>query len=152
MTDIKLTDNQWIKIRKFLFQDPNAYVGKDEACRKVVEAVKWVSRSGAQWRLLPSEYGYWNTIYKRFASWCKAGVWQRMFDYFVDDPDMENGMIDSTVVRAVLATPLIRSKLRRFLVRQPYENTCDGVHSALGVLELPRQSEAVNLMLSEYLD
>lgn len=100
MTDIKLTDNQWIKIRKFLLQDPNAYVGKDEACRKFVEAVKWVSRSGAQWRLLPSEYGNWNTIYKRFARWCKAGVWQRMFDYFVDDPDMGNGMIDSTVVRA----------------------------------------------------
>ena len=100
MTDIKLTDNQWIRIRKFLLQDLNAYVGKDEACRKFVEAVKWVSRSGAQWRLLPSEYGNWNTIYKRFARWCKAGVWQRMFDYFVDDPDMENGMIDSTVVRA----------------------------------------------------
>jgi len=47
MTDIKLTDNQWTKIRNFLLQDPNAYVGKDEeACRRFVEAVKWVSRSG----------------------------------------------------------------------------------------------------------
>ncbi len=101
MTDIKLTDNQWTKIRNFLLQDPNAYVGKDDgACRRFVEAVKWVSRSGAQWRLLPDSYGKWNTIYKRFARWCEAGVWYRMFDYFVDDPDMENGMIDSTIVRA----------------------------------------------------
>ena len=30
----------------------------------------------------------------------RLGVWQRMFEYFVDDPDMENGMIDSTIVRA----------------------------------------------------
>ena len=101
MTDVKLTDNQWTKIRDFLKSDPNAYIGKDEeACRAFVEAVKWVSRSGAQWRLLPSEYGKWNTIYKRFVRWCENGVWQRMLDHFADDPDMENGMIDSTIVRA----------------------------------------------------
>lgn len=101
MTDVKLTDNQWTKIRGFLVADPNAYVGKDEmACRKFVEAVKWVSRSGAQWRLLPESYGKWNSIYKRYVRWCEKGVWQRMFAHFADDPDMENGMIDSTIVRA----------------------------------------------------
>ena len=101
MTDVRLKDDQWTKIRDFLLQDPNAYVGKDEeACRSFVEAVKWVSRSGAQWRLLPEKYGNWNTIYKRFVRWCKAGVWQRMMEYFANDPDMENGMIDSTIVRA----------------------------------------------------
>lgn len=101
MTDVRLTDEQWTRIRDFLRQDPNAYIGKDEqACRRFVEAVKWISRSGAQWRLLPAEYGNWNSIYKRFARWCMAGVWQRMHAACADDPDMENGMIDSTVVRA----------------------------------------------------
>ncbi|MEO1289100.1 MAG: transposase [Chloroflexota bacterium] len=58
MTDVRLTNNQWTKIQDFLLQDPNAYVGQDEeACRNFVEAVKWVSRSGTQWRLLPKEYG-----------------------------------------------------------------------------------------------
>ncbi len=47
MTEVRLTDNQWTKIREFLLQDPNAYVGKDEeAGRSLVEAVKWVSHSG----------------------------------------------------------------------------------------------------------
>ena len=101
MTDVKLTNEQWTKIRDFLRQDPNAYIGKDEqTCRHFVEAVKWISRSGAQWRLLPGEYGNWNSVYKRFVRWCKAGVWERMLAHFADDPDMENGMIDSTVVRA----------------------------------------------------
>jgi len=101
MTDVRLTDDQWRQIRDFLRQDPNAYVGKDEqACRRFVEAVKWISRSGAQWRLLPAEYGNWNSIYKRFVRWCHAGVWERMLTYFAGNPDMENGMIDSTIVRA----------------------------------------------------
>jgi transposase len=100
MTTVKLTEEQWAKIREFLKQDPNAYVGNEAECRRFVEAVIWISRSGAQWRLLPAENGKWNSVYKRFARWCDQGVWARMLDYFADDPDMENGMVDSTIVRA----------------------------------------------------
>ena len=100
MTDVKLTDNQWNKIRDFLRQDANAYGGNEAECRRFVEAVKWISRSGAQWRLLPAEQGNWNSVYKRFARWCDNGVWERMLEHFADNPDMENGLIDSTIVRA----------------------------------------------------
>jgi len=101
MTTIKLNDTQWEKIRDFIQKEPNAYVGTDKhECRQFMEAVLWMSRSGASWRLLPAEYGKWNSIYKRFVRWCKNGVWERMFLHFADDPDMENGMIDSTIVRS----------------------------------------------------
>ena len=76
MTDVSLTTNQWTKIRDFLRQDPNASVGNEAECRRFVEVVKWLSRSGAQRRLLPREYGNWNSIYKRFARWCDNGVWE----------------------------------------------------------------------------
>ena len=101
MSTVRLEDTQWTKIRAFLKADPNAYVGKnEEECRRFVEAVLWISRSGSQWRLLPTEYGKWNSVYKRFARWCDQGVWERLLVHFAGDPDMENGMIDSTVVRA----------------------------------------------------
>jgi transposase len=101
MTDIRLSDEEWGKIREFLHQESHAYVGRDESsCRRFVEAVKWISRSGAQWRLLPAEYGAWNSVYKRFVRWCVAGVWERMLTALAREPDTEHGMIDATIVRA----------------------------------------------------
>ena len=101
MTDIRLSDADWGKIREFLRQESRAYVGRDEhSCRRFVEAVKWMSRSGAQWRLLPAEFGAWNSVYKRFARWCEAGVFERLLAALARDPDTEHGMIDATIVRA----------------------------------------------------
>lgn len=100
MRPVELRNDQWSKIRKFLRSCPDVYVGNSAQCRRFVEAVLWMARSGAQWRLLPEPYGNWNTVYKRFARWCEKGIWERMHHHFADDPDMENIIIDSTIVRA----------------------------------------------------
>jgi transposase len=100
MTTITLPDNQWTKILAFLQACPHVYVGQESECRRFVEGVLWVLRSGAQWRLLPDTYGKWNSVYKRFARWCDQGVWEQMLGHFVEDPDMESVILDSTVIRA----------------------------------------------------
>ncbi len=100
MTYIRLSDKEWTKIREFLVQEPNVYLGKEADCRLFLDAVLWISRTGAQWRALPKEYGNWNSVYKRFARWSERGVWQRMMAAMTGDADMENGMIDSTIVCA----------------------------------------------------
>lgn len=100
MSTIRIQDDQWTKILAFLRTCPGVYVGQAAACRLFLEGVLWVTRSGAQWRLLPERYGNWNTVYKRFARWCENGIWERMHQHFSDDPDIECLILDSTIVRA----------------------------------------------------
>jgi transposase len=83
MTNAELRDDQWKKIYSFLQHHPRAYAGQEESCRLFLEAVWWILRSGAQWRLLPEKYGPWNSVYKRFARWCDHQVWEDMHQHFV---------------------------------------------------------------------
>ena len=100
MSQVKLNDEQWNKLIKLLRQDMRAYVGDESECRRYVEAVLWITRSGAAWRLLPAEYGRWNTVYKRYSRWCEAGVWERLLAQVSQKTDLEHLILDITIMRA----------------------------------------------------
>ena len=65
MTPTRMTDTQWFHIRSFLATCSGIRVGKDAHCRLFVEALRGMTRMGAPWRALPSEYGKWNSVYGR---------------------------------------------------------------------------------------
>jgi transposase len=96
----RIRDEDWKKIRDILRSGGGVYVGQEEKSRRFLEAVFWIARSGAQWRLLPPEYGNWNSVYKRFARWETKGIWECLFTTCADDPDLEHLLIDSTSIRA----------------------------------------------------
>ena len=56
-------------------------------------------RTGAPWRDLPPEYGKWNTVYRRFNRWKKSGVWEKILEKLIDDPDYEWLMIDASHIK-----------------------------------------------------
>ena len=96
----ELSDQQWERIADILpgkAGDPGS-TGVDN--RLFVHAVLWVLRSGAHWHDLPTRYGKYKTVHKRFTRWAKAGVWERVFAALIKDPDNEYVMLDTTLVRA----------------------------------------------------
>ena len=96
----ELTASQWERIAPLLpgkAGDPGRS-GADN--RLFVNGVLWVLRSGAHWHDLPERYGKWKTVHKRFTRWAKAGVWERVFENLIDDPDNDHVMLDPTMVRA----------------------------------------------------
>ena len=97
---VKLTDDQWQKILPVLKTCPRIRLGAGRDCRRFLEAVLWVTRSGAQWRLLPKQYGKWNSVYQRFARWSELKVFEKLFAHFSSDRDLEYLLLDSTIVRA----------------------------------------------------
>lgn len=100
MALLKLDETTWGKILAFLRQQPGIYIGQEANCRRFVEAMLWMAPSGAQWRLLPTGYGDWNTIYKRFNRWSQRGIWHKLHQHLIDIPDLENLLIDTTLIRA----------------------------------------------------
>ena len=100
MERCELSPAQWRRIEGSLPGRPG-WVGvtaKDN--RKFVNGVLWVLRSGAHWKDLPPGYGNWKSVHKRFSRWAKTGIWEKIFQVLLDDPDNRYVMIDSTIVRA----------------------------------------------------
>ena len=95
----RIEQEKWKKIYEFLYTKKGIHTSAEEAIRRFVEAIWYMARSGIQWHLLPSYYGSWRNIHKRFKRWQKAGIWKEIMDNFVD-ADMEWVMMDSTIVRA----------------------------------------------------
>ena len=74
-----VTDEMWSVIGP-LFPAVKATGRPPVDRRAVVEATAWRFRTGAPWRDVPERFGNWNTIYRNFNRWSRAGVWARVLE------------------------------------------------------------------------
>ena len=95
----QISDCQWEQIEGFLPGRPDSVGVTAKDNRLFVDGVPWALRSGAEWQDLPEEYGKWKSAHKRYTRWARAGIWKKVFQVLLDDPDNRNVMIDSTIVR-----------------------------------------------------
>jgi hypothetical protein len=75
-----LTDAEWRRVAPVLPPQKPAKGRPRHDHRTVLGGILWVVRSGASWRAMPTEYGQWETAYKRYRLWCDTGLWQRILD------------------------------------------------------------------------
>ncbi|SEI57465.1 Putative transposase of IS4/5 family, partial [Azotobacter beijerinckii] len=72
MPRLMLTDELWSKLENVLLQQ--AIYHKPDL-RMTVEGMLYRMRAGCPWRDLPSAFGRWSSVYKRFNAWSAAGKW-----------------------------------------------------------------------------
>jgi transposase len=91
------TDVLWTKLKATLlkmgiYNKPNL--------RLTIEGIFYRLRVGCPWRDLPSVFGNWNAIYKRFNEWSRQRKLMNIFNELVIDPDLEWEFIDGSIVKA----------------------------------------------------
>jgi len=79
-----LTDDEWNRI-KSLVPAPKSGKGKRGRPvaldrRSLLNAIFYVVRAGCAWRLLPSDFGPWQTVYGYFRVWSQDWRWEFMHD------------------------------------------------------------------------
>ena len=70
--------------------------------RKFLEAVHFFTVHNITWRALPTEFGNWNSIWKRFWRLSRTGVFEVFFQVLAEQSPTAHlvQFFDSTVVRA----------------------------------------------------
>ena len=75
-----IKDTEFEQIMKYLMQVKGIHKKDNQKLRIFIEAVYYSCRSSCQWRLLPTYYGSWRAIHKRFMQWSKRDFWKHLLN------------------------------------------------------------------------
>ena len=93
----EISDEEWERIQGYIPQSKRGRPPKDH--RQMLNAMMWLTKSGAMWEDLPERYGPWKSVYSRFCKWRNEGVLAAIFAALSMDGDYENLSIDSTSIK-----------------------------------------------------
>ena len=94
-----ISDANWDRIKHLLPGQRGQHGGVARDNRRFLDAVLYVARTGIPWEDLPPRLGNWNSQWRRFDRWAKAGRWDPILAA-LRDPDLDVLILDSTAVRA----------------------------------------------------
>src|SRR3982074_100485 len=103
-----LRDPEWAILEPLL--PPSKSLGRPRAdLRAVLNAIRYVTRSGAPWRMVPRDLVPWGTAWSYFRRWRDDGTWQQLHDHLRAevrraagrDPQPSAAILDSQSVKTV---------------------------------------------------
>ena len=97
-----MTEEDWALVLRIFraVRSRRGAQGQDD--RRFLEAVHYCTVNSIRWRALPSEFGPWNTVWKRFWRLSQNGTWEAFFQA-LSACSRTSGlfqMFDSTSIRA----------------------------------------------------
>ena len=95
-----ISDEVWNRIEPHLLGRKGTWGGNAVDNHRFINAVFWILRTGAPWRDLPCDYGDWKNVHRRFCRWRDKGIWERLLEIFVQEPDLTWIMIDGSYIKA----------------------------------------------------
>ena len=73
-----ISEEEWHFVAPYLtLMDANAPQRRHDL-REVFNALRWLARAGAPWRLLPHDLPPWQMVYQQFRRWDEAGCFEAM--------------------------------------------------------------------------
>ena len=73
-----VTDEEWAFIKPYLTLMREDAPQRDHDLREVFNGLRWIVRTGAQWRMMPNDLPPWYTVYQQTQRWLDAGVFEEM--------------------------------------------------------------------------
>ncbi|MBB4131421.1 transposase, partial [Xanthomonas sp. 3075] len=75
-TDI--SDEEWAFAAPYLTLMDAQAPQRKYALRAMFNALRWIARAGAPWRLLPNDFPPWEAVYQQTQRWLQAGCFEAM--------------------------------------------------------------------------
>src|SRR5262245_15416578 len=75
-TDV--SDEEWALVAPYVTLLDEDALQRRYALREVFNAVRWIVRAGAPWRLLPTNLPPWPTVYQQARRWLQAGCFEAL--------------------------------------------------------------------------
>jgi transposase len=73
-----VSDEEWAFAAPYLTLSPPQAPQRRYDLREVFNALKWIVRAGAPWRMLPTNFPPWEVVYQQTLRWMAAGVFESM--------------------------------------------------------------------------
>jgi transposase len=102
MGRVDILDEHWLIVEPFLPSERGRGCRPAHDNRRFFNGMMFALRTGVPWRDLPSEYGNWNSVFRRFRRWCDQGIFDALLDSLVElgmTDDWQDQMVDSTSIR-----------------------------------------------------
>jgi putative transposase len=93
----KLTDAQYDAIVAIICDKRK----RKNSLREVLNSIFYHLKTGCHWRMLPSDFPKWQTVYYHFSKWSNDGTIEELNDLLRNRTRMEAGRVVSTSTRLI---------------------------------------------------